>query len=168
MQQLLAGDRVRLKRDVERFPYCIVPAGHEGTVIEAHYESSRPTFVSVDLDVKHTGLEEWDNQLHWNRDWTIPDLELDLEVIGDVRGNAPRDQLWAVWYKHTDFSDPWYHEVHDTLSSAYESAKKLIKDDNAMADLTGAPHTLDVVITSLSAGASVYVQRGVKPDTKEV
>lgn len=57
------GDRVRLRRDVERYPHFTVPEGQTGTVVEASDE-----LIAVRLDEPVEGAEEWDNQLRWYPD----------------------------------------------------------------------------------------------------
>lgn len=54
------GTRVRLRRDVERYPHFIAPEGCEGTITHADQE-----MIAVKLDEAIEGAEEWDNEVQW-------------------------------------------------------------------------------------------------------
>jgi hypothetical protein len=62
------GDRVRLRRVVERYPFAAV-----GTVTR-----SEPDLLSVRLDAPVAGLEEWANEIWWEE---ADSPSEDLEVI---------------------------------------------------------------------------------------
>jgi hypothetical protein len=64
------GDRVRLRRNVERFPFATVVAGAIGTVISGDPEAFR-----VKLEDQVSGLADWDNELHWDSE---------VDAIGDL------------------------------------------------------------------------------------
>ncbi len=67
------GTRVRLTRDVDRFPHFIAPKGAEGTVTSVDEYA-----LCVRLDETLPGAEDWDNEVHWYpRDdmWPNGDLE---------------------------------------------------------------------------------------------
>lgn len=68
------GSRVRLLRDVERYPHFIAPKGSEGTVTSVDEYA-----LCVRLDEVLVGAKEWDNEVHWYpRDdmWPNGDLEV--------------------------------------------------------------------------------------------
>lgn len=72
------GTRVRLTRDVERYPHFVAEAGMEGTVTEVSEER-----VAVQLDDPVPGAEEWDNEIHWYKD------QFEGETFGEVfRGDV--------------------------------------------------------------------------------
>lgn len=54
------GSRWKLKRDVDRFPHFVAPAGAEGTITDT-YDSN----ISLRLDEPLAGAEEWDNEVVW-------------------------------------------------------------------------------------------------------
>ena len=56
------GARVVLTEDVERYPDFIARAGSTGTVVE-----SEPDSVSVRLDERLLGAEEWGNCVIWDK-----------------------------------------------------------------------------------------------------
>lgn len=58
-----AGTRVRLTRNVERYPHFVAEAGRTGTVT-----TYSDDLVAVRLDDPLSGAEEWENQVHWYRD----------------------------------------------------------------------------------------------------
>jgi hypothetical protein len=72
------GARVRLRRDVERYPHFIARAGMVGTVTEADADSG----VSVKLDEHLDGAEEWENQVKWYGVEEVIDIGHELERIG--------------------------------------------------------------------------------------
>lgn len=57
------GTRVRLTREVERYPHFTAEAGLTGTVTKFDEE-----VVAVQLDDPVSGAEEWNNEIHWYRD----------------------------------------------------------------------------------------------------
>lgn len=71
------GSRVRLKRDVERYPHFVAPEGLTGTVVECEEE-----IVSVRLDEPVEGAEEWDNQVHWYPEHGDPSEDLEIVDSG--------------------------------------------------------------------------------------
>ena len=70
---LKVGDRVRLRRTLERYPDALVEAGAVGTVIDSED-------VVIRLDDPVEGLEDWDNQLHGSDE---SPLEADLELLSE-------------------------------------------------------------------------------------
>lgn len=73
------GDRVKLKRDAERFPHFIARAGMTGTVVTVEGKNYIPEcFMAVRMDVKIVGAESWDNEVQWFEGTGDPldDLEL--------------------------------------------------------------------------------------------
>lgn len=54
------GTRVRLKRDVDRYPDFVAPEGAEGTVTK-----NWDDLIAVKLDEDLDGAEEWDNEVQW-------------------------------------------------------------------------------------------------------
>jgi hypothetical protein len=69
---LPVGTRVRLTREVERYPHFIAERGRAGVVVEA-----TPDAVSVRLDEHLPGAEEWDNEVCWyGPDWTGRDARV--------------------------------------------------------------------------------------------
>lgn len=72
------GDRVRLRRDVERYPHFIAPAGALGTVVDI----GDPAIYSVRLDEPVAGAEDWSNEVHWQLD-TGEEPGDDLELVDD-------------------------------------------------------------------------------------
>jgi hypothetical protein len=56
-----AGARVRLLRDVDRYPHFIAPAGALGEVVDV----GDPNLFAVRLDQPLPGAETWSNEVHW-------------------------------------------------------------------------------------------------------
>lgn len=76
------GARVRLRRDVERYPHFSVPAGSTGIVTNSVEDA-----VAVKMDSHVPGCEEWDNEIVWTvEDVLYSDLGDELEVIVSPRG----------------------------------------------------------------------------------
>jgi hypothetical protein len=71
------GSLVRLARDVERFPHCIVKKGATGIVTKVGDFPDEAWWVKLDEYVD--GLNEWNNELQWIDD-TLADMGGDLEV----------------------------------------------------------------------------------------
>lgn len=78
--QFKVGDRVVLRRDVERFPHAVVDKGATGTV--AVVEGGEHGHLCVALDDTVDGLREWDNQLIWDG-WSegLQDIPFDLALL---------------------------------------------------------------------------------------
>jgi hypothetical protein len=55
------GDRVRLRRPVDRYPHTLVPEGATGVVTSASASDFRTR-----LDAPVLGLDEWNNEVHWD------------------------------------------------------------------------------------------------------
>jgi hypothetical protein len=60
------GQRVRLTRDVERYPHFIADAGTPGTVVDIG--SGRWGHIAVRMDLHIPGAETWDNEVMWSDD----------------------------------------------------------------------------------------------------
>ena len=69
------GTRVRLRRDVERYPHFIAEAGRTGTVTIVE-----PNLIAVRMDAPLPGAEAWDNEVHWFDDH-VPEFGLDCELL---------------------------------------------------------------------------------------
>lgn len=74
----VAGDRVRFVQHVERFPFFVVKAGTEGTVVESNDDT-----LGVRPDNFIVGCEDWDNVVYWYTGVTLEadHPERDLEKI---------------------------------------------------------------------------------------
>jgi hypothetical protein len=70
------GTRVRLRRDVDRFPFFVAHEGATGTVEECARD-----LLSVKMDDDLPGSEEWDNCILWTED-SLSYWAEDLAVIG--------------------------------------------------------------------------------------
>ncbi len=68
---------VRLREDVELFPIGTIPAGTRGVVV-----SRDSNAVRVLLDNIVTGLEDWDNELHWDSE---------VEALDQIQGAGPSE-----------------------------------------------------------------------------
>ena len=71
------GERVRLKRAVDRFPHALVPEGATGVhVVDQGYHG-------VMLDDDYPGLNEWANTLWWYCGWDGEEQEFfdDIEPV---------------------------------------------------------------------------------------
>ena len=77
--KLKVGDRVMLRRPVERFPHFTAPAGATGEVVHTDDQ-----LLSVRLDENLRGAEEWDNEVQWTND-DLALAEYDLQVIGSYQ-----------------------------------------------------------------------------------
>lgn len=74
-QRPAVGSRVKLKRDVERYPHFIAESWRLGRVV-----LNDDDMFSVLMDVKLPGAEEWDNEIQWNDD-LLEDVNDDVEVV---------------------------------------------------------------------------------------
>ncbi len=76
MTLFVAGDRVRLRRDVERYPFFVARKGMTGviTVVE-------PNTIIVKLDDPLCGAQDWNNSVYWEKDFTLEDVVADLELL---------------------------------------------------------------------------------------
>jgi len=73
------GTRIRLTRDVDRYPNCLVMQGKTGTVVVAD-----PHIIYVYMDERVDGLDgtEWNNCLQWtDPDGGLDDFWADVEPI---------------------------------------------------------------------------------------
>lgn len=74
------GDKVRLIRDVDRFPDCLIKAGETGTYFRSN--SGGGFYVdSVRLDLHHDELNEWENRLLWDEQCDHGDIVDDVEKL---------------------------------------------------------------------------------------
>jgi hypothetical protein len=65
---LQTGQRVIFTRNVTRYPFVTITKGETGTVTEVSADA-----ISITLDTRHEGLDEWDNALQI----CIPDHDID-------------------------------------------------------------------------------------------
>jgi hypothetical protein len=80
---LTIGTRVRLRRDVDRYPHFVAPAGALGTVSALDLEAA-DCLVWVALDEIVDGADEWDNAVQFSDgDDYSGDLEIIPATIGD-------------------------------------------------------------------------------------
>jgi hypothetical protein len=86
---LHAGQRVRLRRQVERFPHASVAAGAIGIVV-----ATGPRFFSVRLETPVDGLEEWSNELRWE---DMASAEADVEDAGEDSSAQSIGYFTAYW-----------------------------------------------------------------------
>ena len=70
---LPVGTRVRLRRDVARYPHFVAPAGATGTVSRRD-----DLYVEVTLDAYLRGAEEWENAVVWIAEDDAPEDDLDV------------------------------------------------------------------------------------------
>lgn len=77
--------RVRLKRDVDRFPHFVAKSGLTGTLVEL-----TKTSALVKMDEPLEGSEDWDNCIMWINDFDdmSKNLEADLELL-TTTGDTP-------------------------------------------------------------------------------
>lgn len=71
------GQRIRLVRDVDRYPHFIAEKGMTGTVVE----SSPVSGICVRMDGTLPNCEEWDNCVVWYEDDILFAAD-DIEVMG--------------------------------------------------------------------------------------
>jgi hypothetical protein len=57
----MAGQRVQLREEVNRYPHFIAPKGATGTITEATTDS-----VAITMDERLEGAEEWANAIVWD------------------------------------------------------------------------------------------------------
>lgn len=72
------GTKVRLKRNVERYPHFIAKKGSTGVVTSSDEDN-----LWVKMDEHLDGAEEWDNEIQWFDDF-LHDVTDDLEVMAVV------------------------------------------------------------------------------------
>jgi hypothetical protein len=72
------GDRVRLRRDVERFPHFIAKTGLTGEIVAFDSEDC----VWVLMDAPLPGAEEWDNEILWT---TEDNFDADVALVPEGR-----------------------------------------------------------------------------------
>lgn len=75
LTEFAVGDRVKLIRPVDRFPFFGVDEGATGTV-----SIVEPNCFAVRMDETIDGAEEWDNAIVWD----MYDLELD-DPMADIQ-----------------------------------------------------------------------------------
>jgi len=74
--ELRVGTRIRLIRDVERFPFFIATAGLEGVITENSAEK-----IAAKMDRKLGGAEAWNNEIHWETDFNADEFVDDVQLI---------------------------------------------------------------------------------------
>lgn len=95
------GTRVRLARDVDRYPHFIAAAGSVGTVVDI----GDANIFAVRIDEHLPGAEEWENEVHWILD-AGDDPSGDVEQVDaasaadfvnrDALRAASDDDLWDI------------------------------------------------------------------------
>lgn len=76
----LKGARVRLRRQVDRFPHFIAPQGATGTVSAIEPDGAGGIHgIDVTMDEHLPGAEDWDNAVCWY-DADLPAFREDVEV----------------------------------------------------------------------------------------
>jgi 5-methylcytosine-specific restriction protein B len=85
--ELAKGTRVRLTRDVERFP-AVVRAGRIGTVVLRDRG-----VLAVRLEEKIEGLADWQNELMWESE---DEARADLEPLPESEEGLPSEQVPSV------------------------------------------------------------------------
>jgi hypothetical protein len=89
--ELRVGTRIRLIRDVERFPFFIAKAGMEGVITE-----NNEFHIAARMDAPLAGAEEWDNAILWN------DCNEGLEAfVDDVQLIGYAAKTWEELYIET-------------------------------------------------------------------
>lgn len=72
----LLGKRVKLKREVDRYPDFVAPEGMTGVIVMMEND-----FIRVQMDQPVYGAEPWDNEVHWQ--WEdVSNFEDDVEILG--------------------------------------------------------------------------------------
>ncbi len=74
----LSGQRVRFKVPVEREGFT-VPAGATGTARDPFMVDGK-LVAAVELDDPPPGAAQFDNEVHWKEDYTLFDLEDEIEL----------------------------------------------------------------------------------------
>ena len=72
------GTRVKLRKDVERYPHFVAPEGAEGIITKKEED-----LIAVRLDEPLEGAEEWDNEIHWHKG-QFPDSDYESAFQDDV------------------------------------------------------------------------------------
>jgi hypothetical protein len=98
IRELKVGDRVRLRRSVERFPMFIVEAGATGVVTYVPATKNDGSYVTgTSLDVKMDDpvsdddeiVDEWDNEIIWAHDYLLNEAHLDVVRVAPDSLNHP-------------------------------------------------------------------------------
>lgn len=108
---LEVGTKVRLRRDVERYPHFIAPAGATGTVVDIGDD----TIFAVRMDERIPGAGTWDNEVHWP-DGMYGNPADDLEVL-------PRRTMVAR-FDVTGFSEQQAHTFAGYVEAQAEGERK--------------------------------------------
>jgi hypothetical protein len=74
------GLRVRLRREVDRYPHFIAPKGATGTVTDIPHPDLGWGCIAVRLDQHLPGAETWDNEVLWDIDDHVR-FSADVEAI---------------------------------------------------------------------------------------
>lgn len=69
------GTRVRMRRDIDRYPHFMVAAGETGTVVTSDDQS-----FGVKMDQHIVGCEEWENEVIW-QEWEFDEICDDVEIV---------------------------------------------------------------------------------------
>jgi len=94
--ELRIGTRIRLIRDVERYPYFIAKAGLEGVITE-----NNEFHIAARMDTPLAGAEQWDNNILWNDcNEGMEAFVDDVQLIGYAQDPEGRDQEFGPnWRK---------------------------------------------------------------------
>jgi hypothetical protein len=96
MSKFKVGDRVRLTRDVERYPHFTAPAGTTGVVTRVSRSAPSPSAgvtLLIRADSKIRGAEPWGNEIEWAYD---EDPARDLEIIRPSASTPRRRQAARI------------------------------------------------------------------------
>jgi ribosomal protein S27AE len=107
------GDRVILRRDVERYPHFVARRGTVGTVTTIPAEGG-DDYVGVTADERIEGCEDWSNEIAWSAEETYTETDgastdpmvaalADVRLVGKV---TPVPLDGNPWYPHPDHVAP--------------------------------------------------------------
>ena len=90
------GDRIRLRREVNKYPHFIAERGATGTVVESAADEICGLIV-VKMDAHLPGAEDWDNCVYWTAD--------DDEALDSGREPYAAVPFWADCARIVDLSE---------------------------------------------------------------
>ena len=106
---LKVGDRVRLRRDVERFPHFIAREGLAGVIVPGDA-------VWVSMTEHLPGAEEWGNSISWYDD-DLAELAGDLELDRPKEKHMGYDNVIEEYLKQlAELVDKNRDDAHDLAS----------------------------------------------------
>lgn len=117
------GTRVRLTKDVERYPHFTARKGAKGTVTE-----SGDGTVMVLMDEPIKGCEDWDNEVIWSADLaTIEEFYEQTEILTEAE-----DDGWQILRltarEVLDIEHAMKQRENAHRSSAFAKVKKVADD----------------------------------------